>query len=344
MHYVVTIGIPVYNVEKYIRRSLDSALAQTFESIEYLILDDCGNDGSMDIVRDYQRTHPRGRDIHIIYQPQNQGIGCARNRIIEDAAGKYIYFMDADDCIAPDTIEKLYTNAQKYSAQMVYGSYEKTENFENHTKCMQKRYPFKTFLRENEYPDYAFGHYDSIQANVWNILIEKECIIKNDLLFLPINYWEDFIFTMILPAYVNRVVLLPDITYYYNCHTSSLSNFQFRRHIEKREVQDTINALNRNKELVSIFRTKPFFPYLVYKLMKTGFYVVCTILRQKDCISPAFTKREMRDVLKSPVKLTDIFRFRRACIPNLLLYILSVLPPSLSVGIIEFVGKRKKLI
>ena len=61
MGYEVTIGIPVYNVEKYIRLTMDSALAQTFESIEFLVLDDCGSDSSMDIVREYQQTHPRGK-------------------------------------------------------------------------------------------------------------------------------------------------------------------------------------------------------------------------------------------------------------------------------------------
>ena len=97
MEYEVTIGIPVYNVEKFIRLTMDSALAQTFDNIEFLVLDDCGTDGSMDIVREYQRTQPRGRDIRIVCQPQNGGLGRARNRIIEEARGRYLYHLDADD-------------------------------------------------------------------------------------------------------------------------------------------------------------------------------------------------------------------------------------------------------
>jgi len=76
--YEVTIGIPVYNAERYIRLTMDSVLAQTFESIEFLVLDDCGTDASMDIVRQYQQSHPRGHDIRIVQQPQNGGIGRAR--------------------------------------------------------------------------------------------------------------------------------------------------------------------------------------------------------------------------------------------------------------------------
>lgn len=73
-NYEVTIGIPVYNVEKYIRLAMDSALAQTFENIEFLVLDDCGTDGSMDIVREYQQTHPRytNREIRdVMWHPMS---------------------------------------------------------------------------------------------------------------------------------------------------------------------------------------------------------------------------------------------------------------------------------
>lgn len=75
-NYAVTIGIPVYNVEKYIRLTMDSALAQTFESIEFLIVDDCGTDSSISIVKELQETHPRGKDIHILYQKRKQRGQC----------------------------------------------------------------------------------------------------------------------------------------------------------------------------------------------------------------------------------------------------------------------------
>ena len=60
--YEVTIGIPVYNIERYIRKMMESALAQTFQSIEYLICDDCGTDSSIDIVKEYQNSHYRARN------------------------------------------------------------------------------------------------------------------------------------------------------------------------------------------------------------------------------------------------------------------------------------------
>lgn len=129
-NYAVTIGIPVYNVEKYIRLTMDSALAQTFNDIEFLVIDDCGTDSSIDIVREYQQTHPRGKDIRIVRQPKNGGIGEARNRIVDEAQGTYLYYLDGDDAIEPNTIELLYEKAKAFDADMVYGSYKRifTEN------------------------------------------------------------------------------------------------------------------------------------------------------------------------------------------------------------------------
>ena len=88
MKYDVTIGIPMYNVEGYIKRTMESALSQTYQSIEFLVVDDGSSDGSLAIVRNLQSTHPRGNDIRIIVHPKNLGPSVARNRIIDEAKGE----------------------------------------------------------------------------------------------------------------------------------------------------------------------------------------------------------------------------------------------------------------
>ena len=138
MEYEVTIGIPVYNVARHIRMMLDSAMTQTFPSIEFLICDDCGTDGSIDIVREYQQTHPRGKNIRILHQPHNMGIGEARNRMMDEAKGRYFYSLDADDSIEPVTIELLYNTAQEHQAEIVYGSYYRVYMFDSYEKDGEK--------------------------------------------------------------------------------------------------------------------------------------------------------------------------------------------------------------
>ena len=342
--YKVTIGIPVYNAEKYIRLTMDSALAQTFESIEFLVLDDCGSDSSIDIIREYQNIHPRGKDIRIVRQPHNGGIGEARNKVVKEAQGRYLYFLDADDTIAPAAIELLYGQAQKYDADIVYGSYQRIEEFNGETKKMDYSYPLIHFLKENEFAERVYQDYNFLQASTWNFLIDINVIRNNHLRFMDISYWEDFVFTMDLPIYITRAVLLPEITYYYYCRFGSLSNYQQRDYISKGEIQATIKAMEEIKARSDLLRDKPYFTKRMYKVMMTCFYIVCTILRNSKIISPSFSNEELRDIMRSPLQLYEVLFFRKKVFVNLFLYSLSVLPSAACIYIIKAIGKHKKLI
>ena len=84
--------MPIYNVEQYIERALLSALNQTYQNLEILIVDDLGHDNSMNIVHQLKSTHPRGNCIRIITHKKNLGLGGTRNTAIEFAQGKYLYY------------------------------------------------------------------------------------------------------------------------------------------------------------------------------------------------------------------------------------------------------------
>ena len=344
MAYEVTIGIPVYNAEKYIRLMMDSALAQTFESIEFLICDDCGTDSSIDIVKEYQRFHPRGKYIRIVRQPKNMGIGHGRNRLIDEAQGKYLFFLDADDEIFPNTISLLYENAVRYQAEIVYGSRENIEDYEGQQKVTPYVYPSMQFLHEDEFPSYVYRNYSSIQAQTWNYLIEVDIYRRNHLRFMPVNFWEDFSMTIDLPTYITRAVLLPDITYRYYCRYGSLSNFQQRKLIEKEEILKTIDAMARVKANSGRIREKGYFPMRLYKVMMTHFYMSCSILKNWDIISPEFSRPEIRDIMRSPLSLVETMKLKDWRKKNLLLCLLGIFPPIVTVAILRMVGKYKKVI
>lgn len=343
MTYEVTIGIPVYNVEKYIAQTIDSVLCQTFNSIEFLFCDDCGTDTSMDIVRHYQETHPRGKDIHIVRQPHNKGLGEARNRMLSVAQGKYIYFMDSDDTIAQNTIELLYEKAKQYDADIVYGSMRKVLLYDNNKEILLQ-HPDRVFLKTNEFAEYAFAGYGVMPASTCNFLIKLDIYKQNSLCYQPINYWEDFTFTMDLPAYVTRVVLLSDLTYNYLCRSDSMSNYSQRSHIAKDEILVTMHAVMNIKERSSEMQSRVFFPQRMWKLMMTCFYVVCSVLRNEKVITPSFSNTELRDFMAYPVSFSTILSFRQWRMRHLALYSLGKLPSSLSIALIRVVAKHKGLI
>lgn len=330
MTYEVTIGIPVYNVEKYIRESLDSALTQTFPYIEFLICDDCGTDSSISIVQDYQKAHPRGKDIRIVRQPRNMGLGCARNRMIAEAKGKYIFFMDSDDLLSQNTIELLYEQAQKYDADMVLGSMEKVLLYDNGRHIKNIDYNYQVFLHENEFASWVYEKYDRLQASTCNFLIKLDVYLQNGIQYKPINYWEDFTTTMDLPTYVTRVVMLPDVTYHYMCRTDSMSNYQQRDLIQKEEILQTMEAVTMIKNNSERIQFKPYFSERMLKVMMTCFYICCTILKNWEKISPNFEKKELRDFMKYPISFSRVLSFKSHLCPHFFLYILGVIPPSIS--------------
>ena len=335
MQHEVTIGIPVYNVEKYIRRAIDSALAQTFSDIEFLVCDDGSQDSSIAIVEEYQCNHPRGKDIRIVHQPHNMGAGVTRNRIIEETRTHYLYQLDADDAIAPQTIELLYNAVQKYNADIVYGSFERITEYGEEKKKEIIRYPSIQFLKENEFASWVYRKYDGIQAMTWNYLINIDIYRKNNLHYEPVNFWEDFTFTIDLPTYVSRAVLLPEVTYYYYCREGSLSNYQKRSHINKAEIQNTINAITAVKNRSERVKGKPYFSSRMCKVMMTSYYLARHIIRSNDRIQPPFSKKEIKEIMNSPISLYDLLSSKKCLVKNVYLFLLGILPPSLSVWLIK---------
>ena len=126
--------MPIYNVEQYIERALLSALNQTYQNLEILIVDDLGHDNSMNIVYQLKHTHPRGNCIRIITHKKNLGLGGTRNTAIESAQGKYLYFMDSDDAIVPDCIETLYNIISQEKVDFVAAGINQIDENENSLK------------------------------------------------------------------------------------------------------------------------------------------------------------------------------------------------------------------
>ena len=341
MGYDVTIGIPVFRSETYIRQALESALVQSYPSIEYLIVDDCGGDNSIAIVQDIRRNHPRGNHIRVLSNPENRGVSAARNLIINEARGDYLYFMDSDDLIADSTIDLLMQNIRQYQAEIAFGSYEKTDVSGEKTIY---QYPSLQLLEEDGLASFAYRKYGGIQASACNFLVKVSLLRKHHLHFIDTNYWEDMAFVFDLVPLVSRAVLLPNITYFYHCHEDSLSQYQKRDLISKDEIMKNVETVNYLKESTRILYNKVYFANRCLNIVMTDFYMACHILKRRNSIVPALSGAEIKSMMSHPTSFRQICSFRQARMKNFMLYLIGKLPIPLCIMAIWIVGKIKKLI
>jgi glycosyltransferase involved in cell wall biosynthesis len=119
MQFDVSVVIPLYNAEKFIRACVDSVLNQTLKNVEVVIVDDCSTDGSLALCRELYGNNER---VRIFQQPKNGGPGAARNRGVREAQGEYIAFLDSDDEMIPCNLERMFTTAKKYDADVLHNN------------------------------------------------------------------------------------------------------------------------------------------------------------------------------------------------------------------------------
>ena len=224
---IVSVIIPVYNVEKYLARCINSVLAQTFNNFEIL----CVNDGSTDtcgqILEEFAKKDLR---IKIITQA-NQGVSVARNNGLKAAQGEFIYFLDSDDFIHPQLLEINLYFLRKYNADCATFRYDKsahkasTDNPENFTysaplyKAIENisfkitENPLKLFRKNLSY---------KMTYYIWARLYRKDLL--KGIEFIPNIRFEDDPFIMAVCAKHPKTVLLNEPLYYYVNNNSSVSN------------------------------------------------------------------------------------------------------------------------
>lgn len=344
----ITIGMPVYGVEKYIRKSILSVLDQSITcNMEVLVIDDCGTDHSMDIIRECQVSHPKGNIIRIIRQPKNMGCWAARNRILDEAKGKYIFLIDADDYLSPEALEKLYNAAEEYQAEVVYGSVVSVDESGEPVvfSIGDMKLPYKVLIGENQLANYANQSISPTLYNfIWNVLLRTDFLKDKQLRFKETRFADDIIFETDMQPLITRAVLLPDDTYYYVLRAGSLSNYHKREFIGLDEIKQYIWVYTYLKKQTRELKDKSYYETRCAKVMKFMYHVVCGAIKNQDKIHPSLTNKMIRDAMKHPVRFSELITFKRYKYINIGFWIIGKLPPILSVSIIKSIGKWKHLI
>jgi glycosyltransferase involved in cell wall biosynthesis len=300
-------------------------------------VDDCGKDGTMNVISHFQKNHLRGNDIRILTNDTNLGVSYSRNRIIDEARGRFLYFMDSDDTIEPDTIHLLYDAIVKNQAQIAYGSYEIIDGTGNSpTEKYQK--DSLVLKGQDELAMYAFKNNHIFHVSVCNQLIDLSFLRQTGVRFMNVSYWEDMVYTTELVTKVTKAVLVSNITYHYVRRHGSLSHYQDREKLDKQEILRNISVINYLKDKCEDMKEKPYLPYLCSYIEMNSFYAICHIIKKNKRITPKITYYEMRDYIRHPMSLIDILRFKYMRSSNLIFCMIGKLPILLFVPVIWLLG------
>ena len=336
---LVTIGIPVYNVEPYIEKCLLSVLNQTYTNLEILVVDDLGTDHSMEIVDSLQKSHPHGGLIRVVSHEKNKGVGEARNTAIRECKGKYLYFIDSDDYMEPNAIQLLVEQAEKYDTDVAIASHRRV-----------------ALGTGEELPTYQYTEYQLIQGKdafanyvcqdlrwhiaivVWNILFSVDFLRKNNILFYG-RKDEDALFLSDYYSEVNTAVIMPDITYNYVSRPDSIMGYMARKEIPIREIRERFHTDSMMTSHCARLKDRSFYDVHCARVVKHKFRAVCVALRHRSRFSEPLSNKEIRQELKHPATLLEILRFKRYKLFHLFFFAVSKLPASLAIGTIWVVGK-----
>lgn len=240
----VSIIVPIYKVEKYIARCLDSIKAQILTDFEVIMIDDGSPDRSAEIAEQYT-ADPRFK----LFRQSNMGVGAVRNRGLSIAAGEYIAFVDSDDAIKPDHLDKLYSAATKSNADIVCCSYcccdEKLghlrkSRIKKHSGVYNAERLIGCILR-----DISIRRY--MCTKLW-----RKSLFTDNGIFFPCTMFEDTRVIPILFYYAKKISVITDATYIYTRRAGSITGLTSENcvgdYIEANEFVDSFFMSTRESD------------------------------------------------------------------------------------------------
>lgn len=250
---ILSIIIPVYNVESFISTCLDSAVALKDKSIEIIIVDDGSTDSSGIICKEYESQYPF---IHYYYQ-SNGGLSAARNTGIRNSKGKYLLFLDSDDYLKIDNLEKLYNDIKESEEDIIFGrAFECDKGTEilsqiDYSLLTSTKYPSKVFQQLEEHNSFWFA--------AWLVIPNRSFIIENNLFFHERIYHEDELW---VPAVFVSAQSVRMINYGFYCYRTnregSIINVRnIKKEFDKFVIIDELCRLQtQNKSGIEVIQSR----------------------------------------------------------------------------------------
>ena len=215
----ISVIIPVYKVEKFIEKCVESVLKQTFSNFEVILVDDCSPDNSIAIAQKTIASYNRS-DISFLYIAHqcNLGQSAARNTGIKHAAGDYLFFLDSDDYISSTCLEVLYASCAEFNSDMAVG--ENYIIYPDHSDYINAGNEITNVVYGSDNVLMAFLH-NQWYNTAWNKLIFRSFILDNQLFFSEGYIFEDGLWTFKIATKLNSLSIVREPTYNYVIHDNS---------------------------------------------------------------------------------------------------------------------------
>jgi glycosyltransferase involved in cell wall biosynthesis len=210
----ISIIVPIYNTEPYLKKCLDSLVNQTLENIEIICVNDCSPDNSLNILREYEKKDDR---IKVVDFKENRGVSVARNEGVKIARGEYVGFVDSDDYVDLDFYEKLYKETENGKTDIVKGEIKKIIFDSKKNKNCSDPIHEKNF-------GYFFGNNGRIYiCGAFSTCLYRTHFIKENKMAFPINLTvgEDLVFVVKAMLLAKKIKLVDGAFYYYVRHYDS---------------------------------------------------------------------------------------------------------------------------
>ena len=211
----ISVIIPVYNVEKYLEQCLDSVINQTFKDIEIICVNDGSTDNSRKILEEYKNKDSR----IIIVDKENGGLSSARNAGFRVAKGAFVSFIDSDDWVSFEFLEKLYKNITTLNTNI---SICAVHQFDENTQNIDDSVPYFTLeYFDSSFDNRVFSYEDTkpflmdVPVMAWNKLYRKSFLDENKAIFPEGLIWEDGPFFFSIYFKTKQVSIIRDFLYYY---------------------------------------------------------------------------------------------------------------------------------
>ena len=259
---LISIIVPVYKVEQYLKRCLDSILAQTFTDFECIIIDDGSPDNCPAICDEYAEKDSR---FTVIHKQQNEGLPMARKSGLSAASGDFLMHVDSDDWLEPDALDKLYINQIKNGADVVIGSFRKQY------KKRIREYIFNNYIITDKQKMLSDFFLKPLR-NVWGKLYRASLFEHIEQPLNLVDGEDAIVNTQIFcSANCNIIAVIDDIVYNYDYSTGGISQGLMR------STNKAINVFESNVFIRNFLKQNGYFNFSIKKCFYSYVFSVCYI-------------------------------------------------------------------